>query len=65
MKYVFFQVLPKRNELLAAVINKVCPETRPTTLISFCSTRLVERHEAFEVFHSLFKAIQDNKGNAK
>ena len=61
MKYVFFQVLPKRNELLAAVINKVCPETRPTTLISLCRTRLVERHEAFEVFHSLLRQFKTIK----
>ena len=53
----FFKFSPKRHELLAAVINNVCPNTRRTTLISLCRTRWVERHEAFEVFNSLFRAI--------
>ena len=48
---------PKRHELLAAVINNVYANTRRTTLISLCRTRWVERHEAFEVFNSLFRAI--------
>ena len=53
----FFKSSPKRHELLAAVIKDICPHTRRITLISLCRTRWVERHEAFEVFHSLFRAI--------
>ena len=47
---LFFKFSPKRQELLAAVINNMCPNTRRTT-------RWVERHEAFEVFNSTFRAI--------
>ena len=53
----FFKSSPKRHELLAAVIKDICPHTHRITLISLCRTRWVERHEAFEVFHSLFRAI--------
>ena len=53
----FFKSSPKRHELLAAVIKDICPHTRRITLISLCRTRWVERHEEFEVFHSLFRAI--------
>ena len=53
----FFKSSPKRHELLAAVIKDICPHTRRITLISLCRTRWVERHEALEVFHSLFRAI--------
>ena len=56
----FFQVPPKRNELLAAIINKVCPETHRTTLISLCGTRVVDRHEAFEVFQVISQPFQSN-----
>ena len=46
----FFQVLTKRQELLAAVINNICPNTRRTT-------RWVERREAFEEFNCALRAI--------
>ena len=46
----FFKFSPKRQELLAAVINNICPNTRR-------ATRWVERHEAFEVINSAFRAI--------
>ncbi|KXJ14854.1 52 kDa repressor of the inhibitor of the protein kinase [Exaiptasia diaphana] len=54
---LFFKYSPKRNLLLQAVINNVRPETRRSNLISLCKTRWVERHEAFEVFYSLYKAV--------
>jgi len=53
----FYKSSPKRHELLATVIKDICPHTREITLISLCRTRWVERHEAFEVFYSLFRAI--------
>ena len=53
----FFKSSPKRHELLAAVMKDICLHTSQITLISLCRTRLVERHEGLEVFHSLFKAI--------
>ena len=53
----FFNFSPKWHELLAAVINNVYPNTRRITLINLCCTHWVERHEAFEVFNSLFRAI--------
>ena len=53
----FFKSSQKRHELLAAVIKDIRPHARQITLISICRTRWVERHEAFEVFHSLCNVI--------
>ncbi|XP_022793276.1 52 kDa repressor of the inhibitor of the protein kinase-like [Stylophora pistillata] len=53
----FIKFSPKRHELLAVVINIICPNTRRTTLTSPCHTCWVKRHEACEVFDSLFRAI--------
>ena len=53
----FFKPSPKRHELLAAVMKDKCSHARQITLTSLCRTGWVERHEAFKVFHSFFKAI--------
>ena len=55
--YTFLSSQPKRQGLLVAVINNICPNKCWTTQISACRTCCMEKHDMFKVFNSLFRVI--------
>ena len=54
---LFFNYSAKRQVLLEKHIGLCMPESKKKKLVDLCRTRWVERHEAFESFSSLIKAL--------
>ena len=54
---LFFNNSAKRQVLLEKHIGQDLPDSRKKKLVDICRTRWVERHEAFESFSTLFKAL--------
>ncbi|KAK3735537.1 hypothetical protein QZH41_005014 [Actinostola sp. cb2023] len=55
---IYFNYSPKRNGLLAAIIEDQHPEnTRKKPLLTLCTTRWAERAESYDHFYEAFKCI--------
>ena len=54
---LFFNNSAKRQVLLEKHIGLNMPESKKKKLVDLCRTRWVQRHEAFESFCALFKAL--------
>ncbi|KAK3737215.1 hypothetical protein QZH41_011272, partial [Actinostola sp. cb2023] len=55
---IYFNYSPKRNGLLAAIIEDQHPEnTRKKPLLTLCTTRWAERAESYDHFYEAFKYI--------
>ena len=54
---LFFNYSAKRQVVLEKHISLCMPESKKKKLVDLCRTRLVERHEGFESFSSLIKAL--------
>jgi Domain of unknown function (DUF4371)/hAT family C-terminal dimerisation region len=54
---IFFKYSPKRHKRLQDMITRLCPETTRQKLVDLCKTRWVARHDALEVFGTLYVAV--------
>ena len=53
----FFNTSAKRTETLQRTIGQVCPEQTRTKLVTLCTTRFVERHDAILCLCQLLPAV--------